>query len=241
MIELAWSHCIEPVKLLEFLRESGKLTERKARLFAVACCRRIWPLLADARSRSAVDVAERYADGQASSRERHSARTAAAQAAIEAKQAVAGPVGGSLALDRRPAWRAAGAATFAASGGWDVLEAAAWASLAAGEEEVGEKRTKTGYAEQERQATLLRHLFKPFRLPKSFHNRWRTPPVIALALEAYQTRIAPAGTLDPACINVLYDAMVAAGCREVDLLDHLGGPEPHMPGCWGIDLVLSKS
>src|SRR5690348_7861343 len=51
--------------MLVGLHAGGLLPERKARLFAAACCRRIWPLLAEGPLRSAVEVAERYADGRA--------------------------------------------------------------------------------------------------------------------------------------------------------------------------------
>jgi hypothetical protein len=58
-----WERCAHPEKMLRFLGD--RASERKRRLFAVACCRRIWHLIPDG-SRQAVDVAERFADGLAS-------------------------------------------------------------------------------------------------------------------------------------------------------------------------------
>jgi hypothetical protein len=60
MTEQEWLECTDPTPMLDFLKD--KLTDRKLRLFACVCCRRLWQLL-DNRSRKSVEVSEQYADG----------------------------------------------------------------------------------------------------------------------------------------------------------------------------------
>ena len=73
-----WSACAHPRCLVEFLR--GRVSDRKLTLFAAACCRKVWGLLSDDRSRRAVEVAERFADGLATDEERLAAADGACRA-----------------------------------------------------------------------------------------------------------------------------------------------------------------
>lgn len=61
MTEKEWFDCTDPQLMVEFIRE--KATDRKLRLSAIACCRSVWHLLPDRRSRKTVEIIERYADG----------------------------------------------------------------------------------------------------------------------------------------------------------------------------------
>src|SRR4051812_7932273 len=74
MNESEWLACEDPDPMLKFLGK--KYSPRKLRLFAAACCRTVWPLFSDV-SRKAVEVTERFADGQASMKELDEAGDAA--------------------------------------------------------------------------------------------------------------------------------------------------------------------
>src|SRR5262245_63713156 len=65
MTEQEWLACTNQDQLLQYLsRKRRPELMRKLRLFSCACCRRIWHLFTDKRSRRAVEVAERFADGE---------------------------------------------------------------------------------------------------------------------------------------------------------------------------------
>jgi hypothetical protein len=62
MTEAEWLACTDPNPMLEFLQGTGKASDRKFRLFSVACCRKAWHRIPKAVSRKAVDLAEAAAD-----------------------------------------------------------------------------------------------------------------------------------------------------------------------------------
>ena len=113
--------------------------EREMRLFAVDCARSVQHLMTDKRSRDALDVAERFANGLATQTELAAADAAwaaawtAADAAADAAWAAAWDVGWAAA--RVAAWAAAAAAGDAA---WDVGWAAAWAAADAAADAAGD-------------------------------------------------------------------------------------------------------
>jgi hypothetical protein len=87
MDEEQWFAEDYPEFILGDLQDSEMLSERKARLFGVACSRRIWHLLTDERSRRAVDVAERFTEGAATAEELREALDPAWQAYHDSEQA----------------------------------------------------------------------------------------------------------------------------------------------------------
>ena len=90
--------------------------DREWRLFAVWCARQVQHLLDDPRSIHAIDIAEKYANGEASAGD----LTAARAAAWDAARAAAGTAARDSARDAaRDSARAAA---------WDAAWAAAWAA-----------------------------------------------------------------------------------------------------------------
>jgi hypothetical protein len=90
--------------------------DREARLYAVWCARQVQHLMTDPRSLAALDVAERYAEGEATGEELTAAWDAARDAAWAAAWDAARDA--ARAAARAAAWAAAGAA--ARDAAWDA-------------------------------------------------------------------------------------------------------------------------
>jgi hypothetical protein len=87
--EAEWLACASPYKMLHGPLQ-GRASARKLRLWACACARRVWRLMPDERSRRAIEVAERYADGAATRGELREVREAAEQFGLAARVATPG-------------------------------------------------------------------------------------------------------------------------------------------------------
>ena len=216
MTEADWSACDDPIAMLHAL--PSKFSERKLRLFAVACCRGIWHLLSDERSRAAVDVAERYADGLVG-RER---LVAARDAAREAKRRFPVPA-------QVRAWRAANAAQNVTR---DTARSAALNSAAESGRamDAGDTNHWDPDAMRSRAALLRCIIGNPFR-PEAGDPAWMTPPVVALARAIYDERSSDR-------LTELADALQEAGCNNAAFLEHCRGPGEHARGCWVVDTIL---
>jgi hypothetical protein len=211
--EAKWLAGTDPTPMLGFLLRQGTATPRKCRLFACACCRRLWNRLRDPRSRRAVAAAEAYADGHISQADLKRAWNEGARAHRSTQGHPPAPRAATLAAHPSLASVLTGVNSAAyGAGSWQT---AGWK------------------VERAAQAVLLRDLFgNPFR-PLTIDPAWRTAEVVRLAQAVYQER-----AFDR--FPILADLLEEAGATAAALLGHLRGPGPHARGCHVLDAMLEK-
>lgn len=232
MTEPDWLGGTDPTPMLEFLR--GRASDRKLRLFACGCCRRIWNLLQDKLSRKALECSEQFADGQIDKEQLSAARKEVED-------------GWWRRLLRHQRWRdkerrvrcAEEAVKFVASATgrqsqlFERMRLAANASLDA---ELLDQGVSSSQAMLQR-CDLLRDVFgNPFRPvspPSDTVLAWRGGTVVNLAQSIYEAR-----AFDR--LPVLANALEYAGCQDVDILDHCRQPRLHIRGCWAVDLLTGR-
>jgi hypothetical protein len=236
MTEREWLACADPQKMLDFLR--GKASDRKLRLFAAACCRGLWEWIRVKRSRTAIEQAERYADGLLSKETLDAAAAATSKAWIK------------FGINREDVddgdIRSLRAAHFTCDEREALLRVSAMVMNArrrtTSEIELETSREAQDAVEAEgcRHALLLRDLFgNPFRPARSESGLF-PPTVVSLGQAAYRERTVPSGELDLARLAILADALEEAGCQDPDILAHCRQSGLHVRGCWVVDLVLGK-
>jgi hypothetical protein len=239
MTEAEWLSCQRPLEMLSALR--GKVSDRKLRLFAVACCRRATPLLPP-ELRQALRVAELFADGQASDAGRKAARGAVMAAgragfgAGTAKDAVA------QALCRK----AQDAARFAVTPAGGLATVWAWTVATQrppgqmpaygtdGWEALAALRAAEGAAQCDLLRDVIGNPFGPRPLLDPAWLAWGGGTAGRLALAILRER-----AFDH--LPVLADALEEAGCVDDALTRHCRQPGEHVPGCWALDVLLGKA
>ena len=156
MTEAEWLACQDILSLQSEV--PAPRTSRKARLFLCECCQPLMALVTHPESRTAVELAEQYAEGVAT-------REVLERTYQSARRAVNVPAG--AALDR--------AFVRVANPGFGVTEEANAILAAAGDASPD-------------QAALFRDIFgNPFR-PVTFSPVWRTDTALALARQMYDAR-----------------------------------------------------
>jgi hypothetical protein len=223
---------------------SPRLSPRKLRLFALACCRRLWRFPLDEVSRTILAAFGRYAEGKTgwgeyravcdtfvrplqsppatsvyplSARRWTDEATGAFRAAREASWIVA-----SRGAPSVPTWVLDTCASFPDD--WDCrivgVRDPAWQAAR--------------NAEEKEQVELLRHVIgNPFR-PVAVDPAW----LYANDGVAHKIVQVIHGEQRYEDLPFLADALEDAGCTNTDLLDHCRGPGPHFRGCWAVDLLV---
>jgi len=213
-----WVESAKPEWILKAIRST--VSDRKLRLFAVSCCRRVLHQVGH-EWHAAVEAAESFAEGTVTREQLARTRRRLAynhRTIIESDNGEISAAKAAVlaALSRQPFQFALDAASLSALSMYRCTEEDA--DLA---------------AEQQWQADCLRELVcNPF-LPVVLDPRWQTSAVVALAQAIYDDQSFER-------LPVLADALEESGCNNGEMLAHLRGRGPHVRGCWPVDRILGK-
>ncbi len=218
-----------------------RFSDRKLRLFAVACCRQVWHLLTDERSCKAVDALEQEADGCNPSLDGAIVGGKEPSGDFSRRMNNSGHTYPVLSLSDRASWSAADAVAILcdalAPSGLDnprgflicLARAEAWAARQNPSAQLPQGQPVWA-------AGLLREVmgnpWRPVRHsvgwsgdtlmevnePHCFPSLWLTPTVLRIAQRCYDER-------DWQGLPILADALEDAGCDSEDVLRHLRGQQ----------------
>jgi hypothetical protein len=208
MTEGEWLTATDPEPMLAFL--PGKMSERKIRLLACACCR-TYPADQFIDFLDALDALEKLADKCISFEEARRWRERMVQIKEHnvmeqdfVKAAVARTVQYSFERD-------------------GSIPDHCYTGRDAPEDRKESARTF---------CTLVRDISNLFHTD-TLDPSWLTSTVLALATGIYEEK-----AFDR--MPILADALQDAGCDNDDILSHCRQPGVHVKGCWVVDLILSK-
>jgi len=262
MTEAEWLAYTHPGPMLEFLK--GKASNRKLRLFAVGCCRRIWHLLVDEKSQMAVEVSERFADGIATSEQMSVAHAEAEAVCTRATEQCDAVVlsSGLLFTEENE-----GEIPYLFPAEWSQLFSTSSAGYVTCKDHLDSAMfSSESTADAISAAACATSVDSSTSRPRnSGEGVWRRIEAAERASQSDMLRDIFSNpflpiTLDPTWLNpklktlaqaiyderayggmpVLADALEEAGCTNADILNHCRQPETHVRGCWVVDLILGK-
>jgi hypothetical protein len=245
MTEAEWLACTNPQPMLEFLRR--KVSDRKVRLFAVACCQRVWTSLEHEEFRNAVRKAESFADGLIDREEMlHAHREACALfGKLRGKDNGRGAALTASGIPNPPKSFLQRVADALDDPWWEdefdkgdplapALVTARHAARASADIQ-GERNVLDApatIAEQRAQTALIHCIFgNPFRARPEC-DAWLTSEMRVLADGIYAER-----AFDR--MHLVAGALEASRCPNADLIEHCRSGE-HARGCWVVDLLLGR-
>jgi len=222
----------------------GYASDRKLRLFAVACCRKIYHFV-PTRTQQTIEVTEQFVEG-----------CVMRDALIRARRQ--GAVSHALPPEEGPDTRESRLVTVNTAAALAHADSYVWFS-AATDSDQGRSRAYASPVERREftladgtwewarhgtrfvagtvQAALLRDIagVLPFRslTADSSWLAWNNGTVPNLAQAIYTGR-----AFDR--MPILADALEDAGCTNQDILNHCRGGGEHVRGCWVVDLLLAK-
>jgi hypothetical protein len=246
MTEAEWDACADPTPMLEFLL--GKTSERKVRLYLCGGCRHIAHLFFRPHSLTAVEVSERFADGDATKEELKEAHywaesptfgyhfdEASMKSWLKEDWGVVAQLVEMNAL----------AQSVLFGGEWRVNEEIRNRLLAAADmayyctaSSPRESPWGLRYLSQVDwpRRWLIDCVFgNPFRAaaePTWF--TWNDGAIRKIAQSIYNDR-----AFDR--LPLLADALEDAGCTDADILSHCREPGEHVRGCWVVDLLTGRA
>ncbi len=253
LTEDEWLSSDAPGPMLHYLQQHRLVTKapggrRKLRLFCVACCRAVWDHM-DGRSRSVVEVSERFADGDARKTELAAAREVAERAYHAVNEelhtlARTAPYRSHESLQDLQMRQSVTSAAWLTA--WLVNAAQAAQTVALSTQIIRRSLAPGGAAGPEAgtaldkeasfQADLVRCIFgNPFRpvAVDASWNLWNGGTVVRLARMIYDDR-----AFDR--MPVLADALEEAGRDEQAILSHCRSVASHARGCWIVDALLGR-
>jgi hypothetical protein len=230
MTEAEWLACTDTGKMMRFLQD--KVSERKSRLFAVACCRRINRFIGNNEVTKGLETAERYSEGQI---KENTARRWCGKVSRLRK---------ALPLINHaftPEWLAYHAVEFALtpkSAGPSYLQAhneVCHAVAVASNHPSSSPLFHSAWCAESNELTrLLRDVVgpSPFR-PIMLESTRLTSTVKQLAQAIYEEK-----AFDR--MPILADALIDAGCDSEEIISHCRQSGEHIRGCWVVDLLTER-